>query len=830
MPFLPEPTALARYLATLAVGELTEVLRAVRLGGRPALTLGELADRLESAERVLGCLQTLRRDHHEVIEAVLALGVAARPATLAGLLDAREGSCEGAAEDQLAGILADLRRAALVWPAQDGRFAVADPLWQVFSAPLGTASSVGRAVDGYITSDELARVASRLGLRPGSRKDARIAALREFFGDLDRIRALVATAPAATRALLEQLAHGDPTVAFEDDQYTMVDGKLNRSESAQTWARERLILTGAYRSVHHLVAEVSVALRGVAYRAPFTVEPPRGETVPIAAETVARGAGAALVQTVEQCDAALRVLATRPLVELKKGGIGVKEQRRFVAEAGTPDERVARLYVEIAQAGELAGYRDGAFRITDRYRDEWMAAEPWERAALLVRSWLGLVAMPLARSTEAAGEYLLPPTTAVALTMRDRRRAVLEAFGALPAGQAVAEPGPILARARWLRAQPGVGVAVDRDRAEAVVTEAEILGVIVAGALSPIGRALLHRDPSVLSEALRVAMPEARTTAFFQTDLTAVVAGAAGASLMGLLDSAADREAASASVWRFSASSVRRALDAGVTAEDLLSALADVSEKPLPQPLEYLVSDVGRRHGEAAVVAASCCVVVGEPALLTELLAVRDMAALGLRRVAPTVAVCGASPGKTLGALRLAGYFPTGNIDGQTLTVAPAEPTSATSATSRTKRRKPVGKPPVAGARPAQATAGPADLVKPHEGLARSRVHVSVNNVEDVAAALVGTALEAPMPYLSGSRWYEVSEAVAHLTVEEGYVLAGALATGASLTLVIDHDPGHPQGHVVEQLTLAGVRLTGWCVSHDVSFSGALDDISAVPN
>src|SRR5256885_7030494 len=41
----------------------------------------------------------------------------------------------------------------------------------------------------------------------------------------------------------------------------------------------------------------------------------------------------------------------------------------------------------------------------------------------------------------------------------------------------------------------------------------------------------------------------------------------------------------------------------------MLEALRSLVYKPLPQPVEYLINDVGRRHGEVGVLGVGCVVV-----------------------------------------------------------------------------------------------------------------------------------------------------------------------------------------------------------------------------
>ena len=159
----------------------------------------------------------------------------------------------------------------------------------------------------------------------------------------------------------------------------------------------------------------------------------------------------------------------------------------------------------------------------------------------------------------------------------------------------------------------------------------------------------------IKAAAVALAAP-ASESGIFQTDLTVIVPGSASASLADLLDSAADREGR---CWRFSASSVRRALDAGRTGPDLEAALTAVSQsRVLPQPLRYLISDVARRHGALRVRAAGCVIQSDDEQLLAEVAAAAQLRSLGLWQPAPQFLISASSVDKTLAMLRSAGYAP----------------------------------------------------------------------------------------------------------------------------------------------------------------------------
>jgi hypothetical protein len=172
--------------------------------------------------------------------------------------------------------------------------------------------------------------------------------------------------------------------------------------------------------------------------------------------------------------------------------------------------------------------------------------------------------------------------------------------------------------------------------------------------------ALVSAEEPDLAAAAGATLPATTTTATFGSDLTVLVSGTPTAQVNTLLDACADREGSgSASLWRFSPASVRRALDEGSSAAGLLSSLGDIAGGPLPQPLEYLITDVGRRHGVVTVTAGLCVLHSrDDPALLQQICSDRSLKQLGLQLIAPTVALSQQNSDTTLTALRRAGYLP----------------------------------------------------------------------------------------------------------------------------------------------------------------------------
>ncbi|MEU9475621.1 helicase C-terminal domain-containing protein [Streptomyces sp. NPDC048191] len=175
-------------------------------------------------------------------------------------------------------------------------------------------------------------------------------------------------------------------------------------------------------------------------------------------------------------------------------------------------------------------------------------------------------------------------------------------------------------------------------------------------ALSPAEQAVAT---AAAARLLAPLLPEPLDHVLLQADLTAVAPGPLQRPLADLLGVLADVESkGGATVYRFTPASVRRALDAGRTAADLHAFLTEHSRTPVPQPLAYLIDDVARRHGHLRVGAASAYVRCDDDTLLNEILADRRGAALGLRRLAPTVLAAQSDPATLLEGLRAMGYAP----------------------------------------------------------------------------------------------------------------------------------------------------------------------------
>ena len=459
------------------------------------------------------------------------------------------------------------------------------------------------------------------------------------------------------------------------------------------------------------------------------------------------------------------------------------------------------------------------------------------------------------------------------------RQELITAAAAIPPGRSLAGADPLADAVLWAQPLTYPDSAMAREHLTAAWAEGAAMGVLAAGAVTTLGRALLTGDGAAITAVAHNLMPAVRTTATFQSDLTAMVAGTPAADLIDLLGSVADLEArGSATVWRFSPASVRRALDGGATADELLAALGRVADRELPQPLTYLLRDVGRRHGHVAVLPLGSAVVSGDAALLAEICASRSLADLKLRSLAPTVLASGAPVQQTLRRLRAAGYVPVAHDANGNVAVERA-PTRRAPSPARAGTH---GSPPgarMAGRRGAQRAAGrtgaqraagrggdqgsPVDAMEVARRLARSAADprastdspahpgASADSPADPRASTDSPAVlsspadtRADAPTLFGTladsgRWEDAAEfdpgtadqvrrLADHLSEDDVRVLAHAVEHGDPVHICCTDARGRHVDQTVSDLVLVGTQLIGWCHRSKTQRTFALDDIGAV--
>ncbi|HEX6471583.1 MAG TPA: helicase-associated domain-containing protein [Streptosporangiaceae bacterium] len=630
-----------------------EELRAL-LAARPELVtpvpadLGALAARAATPSAIARGLDMLDRFALAVVEALLVLP---QPTPIDRLAAALGVGADGdAAGAPVSAAVDRLRTLGLVWDGDDG-LRTAPGVRQALPNPAGLGPPAREAFAGYAI-DRLEWLAADLAVTADTAFPVAQALVEAIAARLADPGDLIDDAGPEARAALDQLAWG-PSVG-------RVDGARRAVRVATaTTPVERLLARGLLAAADDrtvvLPREVALHLRaGRLFRDPVGGPPALDGAARDQAlvDRTAGGQAYTLVRTIEDL---LDRWGVQPPPVLRSGGLAVRDLRATAADLEVP-EWTAALLLEVAYAAGLLG-RHGGEWLPTRAFDLWRLRDAAVRWTDLVTAWLATDRVPGLAGARDDREKTINALAdeSIRTSAAPVRRAVLDA---LASTSVAPDPGAVQAYLAWR--EPRRGGRLRERMIDWTLREAEALGLTGLGALTSPGRALAATaDATAAAARLAPMLPELIDHVLIQADLTAVAPGPLVAELARELALMADVESTGgATVYRFGPTSVRRALDAGRSAADLLDLLARHSRTPVPQPLTYMIEDVARRHGHLRVGMASCYVRCDDPATLDEILASREAPGLRLHRLAPTVVASRLTLSELLESLRAMGYAP----------------------------------------------------------------------------------------------------------------------------------------------------------------------------
>jgi XPB/Ssl2-like helicase family protein len=628
----------AEYLFDVGELQLTALLQA-----RPDVLVqpvprgfSQLAQRLSGAESLGAALRSMNRDAVIVGQAIVALGASATVPGLIWLL--------GAPEQAVRDGVAELCGRGLAWDSS-GTLCLPERLEAHWLVEIGGGRPVVKIVGSVLAENLRAAVSAFGAATDGLRKPELAARLSEFMADLPLLATVIAGLPRSAKDRLGEYRRG---------YYDRYSARLRAGDRDPT---QLLIAAGLLLPVNYgleLPREVAVA-GWLAERELTLTGRPEIPVVGADEAVVRRAAQAAAQEVLRGVTTLLDEARATPITALKKGGVGPRERTRLAKRLSIPED-ILVLWIDLAYAAGLLGRVDAGYAPTQSYA-EWRAAEPARRWAVLVEAWFSLEHAPTSR--EVQGDKELPPPLPLGSAAGLLRRALL------PAAHAGASVWAAGKEIDWFFPLHGYDAGQRTSKVTATIREAELLGVVASDVLSELGEHLLAVAGSGLEDAVdelarrcTVLLPETPCSVILQSDLTAVISGQPSALVSGLLnDSAVAETHGAARTWRFTPASVRAALDAGWRAQDLLSELAAVSDRPVPQPLQYLITDAARRHGLVRVRGMRSCVVADEVSI-TEILHTRSLSKLHFSQLAPTVLSSPSSLDDVLARLREAGLSP----------------------------------------------------------------------------------------------------------------------------------------------------------------------------
>ncbi|MHA7283547.1 helicase-associated domain-containing protein [Arthrobacter sp. TMS2-4] len=635
----------------------------------PVPDFAALAARASSRMSLQRALDNVTRPQLQVLEALVVLTEdddAAVPLSRLAAALSQEST------DAVETILADLtRRALLVGSAAEGFRPVGAMADAVAPYPAGLGRSfrtLARSVPRF--GPALVRAAAVLDPGSGSQAQTSAAAARVLeavTADPDAWDRVMADAPEEAATLLARLR--DTPVG------STATGGDGGAQPAVQWLLDRCLLAPLDALHVELPRGVGRAVRGHAVFASLDLEPPTAVARTTRAPMRDNAAFGAIAETLRRMGSLLDVVAGSPVSTLRSGGVGVRELRRIREAVQCGDGEAAWLLELAAAVGLLVLDPDDSRWKTTR-PGTWEALDRDAQWQLLVEGWLAVD-----RAPALVGSKLPDGTSVNALAaeasrpdapmVRQRFLAVALELSDTPgdtAGAADTPTGTGAAAVPLLTEEAVVGHAtwhqprLHRRFARLIpgmMTEAAALGLMGGGAFAEAGRLVAQGRLEDATRGVRDSLPDAVSHVVLQADLTAVAPGYLQPEVArGLLRLSTPEGQGPATTYRFSADSIRAALDAGEDASSILAFLRTHSATGIPQALTYLVEDTASRYGSLRVGRAGSYLRTEDDAVAATVLADPRAAVLGIVQIAPTVLVSPASAQELTGLLRDLGFTP----------------------------------------------------------------------------------------------------------------------------------------------------------------------------
>jgi len=484
-----------------------------------------------------------------------------------------------------------------------------------------------------------------IGIEPAGLGPASMAKLK--LSELD-------DAPADAKKVLDRLVWGPPRGSV---------GDIKNPGPGVTWLLDKKFLVPLDQRTVILPREVAIALRGGKIHKERFIKQPTLNGAKRDERQINLAAIANVSTVLRWVEELLNFWADEPADALRAGGLGVRDLKIISTHLGV-DESCTAFVAELAYLASLISI-DADDRILPSNKfDIWLMHTPADRWQMLTSQWLitsrvsGLVGRVEAKNVAALGPELdrVNAARVRALTLELLR----ENQGIAPDWNSFKE---VLS---W-RAPVRRNSSLQDELAEWTLREAEWLGITGQGALSKFGAQFLSgEDLSSINEDL----PKTVDHILIQSDNTAIAPGPLEHEISQALAMMAEIESrGGATVYRFTESTIRRALDHGKTGDEIKTFLIKTSKTPMPQPLEYLIADVAKKHGKLRVGNTSSFIRCEDTALISQIMNDKKLEILALRRIAPEVVICDMDATDAMRVLRECGYLPAGeSANGMILT------------------------------------------------------------------------------------------------------------------------------------------------------------------
>ena len=458
--------------------------------------------------------------------------------------------------------------------------------------------------------------------------------------------------PKASQEVLAKLTWGPPRGQIAN---------IKKPGNAIGWLLENNVLVAIDSHTVALPREIAIKLRGGKIHREMLSNAANLKGKKVDQKQVDLAAVANISTILRWCEELLHNLSDEPPTALRTGGLGVRDLKRIAEHLGV-DETCAGFVAELCYLGGLVVVDSDDQILPTSAFDIWLSKSAEERWFSLVVLWLdtsrasGLIGKggdkniaPLGPELDRAGVSLIRRTTLKVLVDNPQISPEITSMQEI---------------IKWCNPQ-----RANNEFVEWNLREAEWLGITGQGVISTFGLNLLTEKEDL---GIQSALPKPVDHILIQADNSAVAPGPLTPELASEMGTIADIESrGGATVYRFSEGSIRRGLDHGKTGDQIKTFLAKISKTPMPQPLEYLITDVAKRHGRLRVGSAHTYIRCEDEGLIQQILHDKKCEHLRLRRIAPQVLATDFELPEVIGELREYGYLPAAENAGGVLLSQP---------------------------------------------------------------------------------------------------------------------------------------------------------------
>jgi hypothetical protein len=283
---------------------------------------------------------------------------------------------------------------------------------------------------------------------------------------------------------------------------------------------------------------------------------------------VNRDSGIAAFETSQALTELVFDVEQRYIREVGKKNVGLPDIKRLAQHLRQTNDFAREIY-ELANHADLIGLANGRWQLGPQALS-WLQWKPEDRYRHLMRVWLGLL-----------GEG-----SAVDL---------LEGIGRH-------KPDGPLSLTRELRENYPYADSAVSSRIGKVVSFAERIGLSHSGWLSGWSLDVLAGNLDAAASAASSYLPAPQRRLICQADLSLIAPGPLPTEVEIAVRRFADTEQIGmASTYRMSALSISHGLETGMTEEEIRGWLLELTDKPLPQPVDYLIREASQRFGRLTV-------------------------------------------------------------------------------------------------------------------------------------------------------------------------------------------------------------------------------------